>query len=33
VEQLEATLARVEGERDRWRDDRWREEHGQPWPA
>ena len=32
VETLAAALGRMREERDRWRDGRWREAHGQPWP-
>jgi hypothetical protein len=34
--ELEATrsaFAAVTADRDRWRDDRWRETHGEAWPA
>lgn len=26
-------LNAVEADRDRWRDQRWREAHAEPWPA
>lgn len=32
IEGLEATVVALTADRDRWRDDRWREAHGQPWP-
>ena len=29
---LEQYVETLRADRDRWRDNRWREEHGQPWP-